>query len=127
MSSQKKSVIKSVPGTPPASGPYSRVVRFENTVYVSGLSPRNSDGTVFRGTIEEEVSNVLENISKILAEAGSSLDKVLKVTVILDDSADWTRMNSVYKRYFVNDPPARTTFQSKLDGAKIEMDVIAHV
>lgn len=116
-----------MPGTPPASGPYSRAVRFENTVYVSGLSPRNSDGSVFRGTIEEEVSNVLENITKILTEAGSSLDKVLKVTVILDDSADWTGMNSVYKRYFVNDPPARTTFQSKLDGAKVEMDVIAHV
>lgn len=124
---EDKRVINSAAGVPPPSGPYSRAVRFENTVYVSGLSPRNPDGSPFRGTIEEETEKVLNNIRLILEAAGSGLDKVLKVTVVLDDSKDWSKMNGVYARFFTKDPPARTTFQSKLDGAKVEMDAIAYV
>lgn len=127
MNETKRKQVINPSGTPPPSGPYSRAVKFENTIYVSGISPRNSDGAQFSGTIEEEVANVLENIKRILEEAGSSMDKVLKMTVILDDSSDWQRMNSIYKKYFANEPPARTTFQSKMDGAKVEMDAIAHI
>jgi len=97
----------------PASGPYSRAVKFGELVFVSGISPRNADGTKFKGTVEEEVKNVLENINRILDDAGSSMDHVLKVTVMLRDEGDWERMNSVYAGYFTKDPPARTTFQSE--------------
>ena len=62
----------------------------------------------------------------MLDECGSSLAKVLKMTVILSDSNDWSKMNNIYKNYFPSEPPARTTFQSDL-GAKVEMDAIAHV
>jgi len=110
----------------PASGPYSRAVRFGDLVFVSGISPRNADGTKFRGTVEEEVRNVLDNVERILEDAGSSMDRVLKVTVVLRDEKDWERMNSVYAEYFGKDPPARTTFQSDV-GASVEMDAIAHV
>jgi 2-iminobutanoate/2-iminopropanoate deaminase len=114
-------------GAPPPSGPYSRAVRFGDIIYVSGISPRNADGTPFRGTVEEEVANVLDNIRRTVEAAGSAIDKILKVTVILNDSDDWPKMNRVYKRYFPRDPPARTTFQSKMEIAKVEMDAIAHV
>ena len=79
-----------------------------------------------KGTLEEEVQNVLDNISRILEDSKSSLDKVLKVTVILRDERDWERMNSVYKKFFPKEPPARTTFQSGI-GASVEMDAIAYV
>jgi 2-iminobutanoate/2-iminopropanoate deaminase len=124
---ESKHVINTISEVPPPRGPYSRAVRFENTIYVSGLSPRNADGSPFRGTIEEEVANVLDNIKRILESAGSGMEKVLKMTIILEDPGDWVNMNSVYQRYFAKDPPARTTFQSKLGAAKVEMDAIAFV
>jgi 2-iminobutanoate/2-iminopropanoate deaminase len=120
-----KEVVRIKKGVP-SSGPYSRAVRFGELVFVSGISPRNSDGTKFRGTVEEEVKNVLENIAMVLEDAGSSLDRVLKVTVILGDERDWERMNHVYAKYFPKDPPARTTFHSDT-GATVEMDAIAYV
>ncbi|MGA2664181.1 MAG: RidA family protein [Nitrososphaerales archaeon] len=122
---RRKEIVKLKRGIP-AGGPYSRAVRFGDLVFVSGISPRNPDGTKFRGTVEEEVRNVLENIQRILEDAGSSMDAVLKVTVVLRDEKDWERMNSVYAEYFREDPPARTTFQSDV-GASVEMDAIAHV
>lgn len=115
------------PGAPPPSGPYSRAVRFGDLIFVSGMSARSSDGIPFRGNVEEETENVLQNIGRILESAGSGLDKVVKMTVILNDSKDWARMNSVYKKHFTKDPPARTTFQSDLGDAKVEMDAVAHV
>ena len=127
MTTVSKKIVINPKGAPPPSGPYSRAVRFENVIYVSGISPRNADGTPFSGTIEQEVANVLDNIKRTLEAAGSGLDKVLKVTVILNDSDDWPKMNSVYKTYFPIEPPARTTIQSRLGGARVEMDAIAHV
>jgi 2-iminobutanoate/2-iminopropanoate deaminase len=121
----RKEIVRIKKGIP-ASGPYSRAVKFGELVFVSGISPRNADGTKFSGTLEEEVKNVLENISRILEDAGSSMDQVLKVTVMLRDEDDWGRMNSVYAGYFTKDPPARTTFQSDV-GASVEMDAIAYV
>ena len=76
--------------------------------------------------MEDEVENVLNNIKRILEESGSKLENVLKMTVILKDSKDWANMNSVYKKYFSVEPPARTTFQSDID-AKVEMDATAYV
>lgn len=125
LTSRRKEIVGMKKGVP-SSGPYSRAVKFEGLVFVSGISPRNSDGTKFKGTVEEEVKNVLENISRVLEDAGSSMDRVLKVTVILGDEKDWERMNSVYRKYFPIDPPARTTFHSDI-GASVEMDAIAYV
>ncbi len=112
-------------GVPPPSGPYSRAVRYGGLVFVSGISARTSDGTPLRGSIEEETTNILENIRITLEGAGSSMDRVLKMTVVLSDSEDWPRMNAVYKTFFPKDPPARTTFQAELGDAKVEMDATA--
>jgi len=114
-------------GTPPPSGPYSRAVRLGNILYISGISSRSPDGNPVRGTLEEETANVLDNLERTLKEAGSDLGKVLKVTVILNDPDDWDKMNTVYRKYFSKEPPARTTFQSNIAPARVEMDAIAHV
>jgi 2-iminobutanoate/2-iminopropanoate deaminase len=125
-SAKRKSVVNPR-GAPPPSGPYSRAVRFGNLVFVSGVSARAPDGTPFRGTVGEETANVLEIIGRILEAAGSSMEKVLKVTVILNNPKDWSKMNAVYTTYFRREPPARTTFQSNLGDAKVEMDAVAYV
>ncbi len=112
-------------GVPPPSGPYSRAIRYGGLVFVSGMSARKPDGTPLRGSIEEETANVLENIKMTLEGAGSSMDRVLKMTVVLGDSNDWSKMNAVYKMFFPRDPPARTTFQADLGDARVEMDATA--
>ena len=71
----------------------------------------------------------MENLRIILEEAGSSLDKVLKVTVHLLDMREYGRFNEVYKKFFAKNLPARTCVQAaKLPfGVRVEIDVIACV
>ncbi len=64
------------------------------------------------GTLEEEAELGLENLQIILEEAGSSLDKVLTVTVYLLDIAEYARFNDVYLKYFKKSRPARTCIQA---------------
>jgi 2-iminobutanoate/2-iminopropanoate deaminase len=114
----QKEIISSTRGPPP-SGPYSRAVKYGGLIFVSGISSKNHDDP-----LEDQVRQVLNNIKTILEDAGSTMDKVLKMTVILQDLNDWAKMNTVFKEFFPNDPPARTTFQSNIT-AKVEMDTIA--
>ena len=94
-------------------GPYSQAVIHNDIIYVAGLGavdPRTNEITL--GTIEEEAELGLENLRIILEEAGSSLDKVLTVTVYLLDIEEYARFNEVYKKYFKEDRPARTCIQA---------------
>ena len=111
-------------------GPYSQAVIHNGLIYISGqvaFDPENNQ--VRLGTIEEESELALENIRIILEEAGSSLDKVLKVTVYLLDVEEFGRFNDVYKKYFTKDLPARTSIQAgKLPfGIRVEIDAIAYI
>jgi 2-iminobutanoate/2-iminopropanoate deaminase len=99
---------------PKAIGPYSQAVkaRSGNLVFVSGqiaLDPKT--GTVVDGGIEIQTKRILENLSAVLAAAGSGLDRVVKTTVFLKDMNDFTGMNRVYEIYFQSEPPARSTVQ----------------
>jgi 2-iminobutanoate/2-iminopropanoate deaminase len=86
--------------------PFTTVVSFGNLLFVSGIGCR------IAGTIEEETNWVLDEIEKNLAAAGSSLDKVLKVNVFLEDIKEFDRMNAVYKtRKWGTVFPARNTVQ----------------
>lgn len=109
-------------------GPYSQAIIHNDLIYVSGqiaVDPKTNQMAL--GTIEEESELALENIRIILEEAGSSLDKVLKVTAYLLDMEEFSGFNEVYKRYFQKDLPARVCIQAgKLPfGARIEIDAIA--
>ena len=78
------------------------------------------------GTIEEETHRTLQNIQSIVEAAGATLDDVVKCTVHLTDIEDFDRYNAVYRQYFPNIKPARTTVQSVLGkGIKVEIDCIA--
>ena len=109
-------------------GPYSQAVIHNGLIYVSGqgpIDPQTNELTL--GTIEQETQLTLENIRIILEEAGSSLDKVLQVTVFLFDMKEYGRFNEVYRKYFQKDLPARTCVQAgKLPfGVRVEIDAVA--
>ena len=111
-------------------GPYSQAIIHNGLIYTSGqgaIDPKTNQ--ISLGTIEEESKLAMENLRIILEEAGSSLDKVLKVTVHLLDMREYGRFNEVYKKFFKKNLPARTCVQSaKLPfGVRVEIDVIACV
>lgn len=112
---------------PEPVGPYSQAVIHNGTLYISGQVPINPvTGSLFRGTIEEETELALSNLRAIIEEAGAEIEDVLRVTCYLADLDDFPRFNDVYKRFFVNEPPARSTLQAgKLPlEVQVEMDAI---
>lgn len=120
--------IVSTHRAPGAIGPYVQAIRASGLVFVSGqigLDP--SDGTLVAGGTEAETRRVLENLSAILAEAGSGLDRVLRATVFLADLRDFEAMNRVYAEAFGDHRPARVCVEvSKLPkGARVEIDAVA--
>lgn len=111
-------------------GPYSQATIHNGIIYLSGQGPIDPEtNEVVPGTIEQETELTLENIRIILEEAGSSLSKVLQVTAYLLNMREYGRFNEVYRRYFPQDPPARTCIQAaRLPfGIRIEIDAIAAV
>ena len=111
-------------------GPYSQAIIHNGLIYTSGqgaIDPKTNQ--ISLGTIEEESKLAMENLRIILEEAGSSLDKVLKVTVHLLDMREYGRFNEVYKKFFEKNLPARTCVQAakRPFGVRVEIDVIACV
>ena len=114
-------------GGPPPVGPYSPAVKAGGWVFVSGQIPILGNGDLVGGPIKVQVRQVLENLSTLLAAAGTSLDKVVKASVFLRDLGDFEEMNEVYDEYFGASKPARSTVQvSRLPkDVDVEIDVIA--
>eukprot|EP00274_Cyanoptyche_gloeocystis_P007146 CAMPEP_0196666130 /NCGR_PEP_ID=MMETSP1086-20130531/63935_1 /TAXON_ID=77921 /ORGANISM="Cyanoptyche gloeocystis , Strain SAG4.97" /LENGTH=126 /DNA_ID=CAMNT_0042003219 /DNA_START=249 /DNA_END=629 /DNA_ORIENTATION=+ len=97
---------------PAAVGPYSQAIKTKDTVYVSGclgLVPSTGD---FESTTDVEIQTkqALENMKAIVEAAGSSMDKVVKTTILLKDINDFAKVNAIYATYFPSVPPARSTF-----------------
>ena len=112
---------------PKPKGPYSQAVVHNGLLYLSGQIPVDPEtGQLVRGTIEEETEAVLNNIRIIAEEAGAEMGDAIKTTCYLADMADFTRFNDVYRKFFQDNPPARTTLQAgklPLD-VQIEIDAI---
>jgi 2-iminobutanoate/2-iminopropanoate deaminase len=111
-------------------GPYSQAIVHNNLIYLSGQGPVDpKTNQVLLGTIEEEAEVTLENIRIILEEADSSLSKVLQVTAYLANMREYGRFNDVYRRYFPEDPPARSCIQAaRLPfDIRVEIDAIAYI
>jgi 2-iminobutanoate/2-iminopropanoate deaminase len=120
--------IISTSKAPSAIGPYSQAVKVGNLIFISGQIPIDpSSGNMVNGDIKEQTKRVLENIKGILESVGASLANVVKTTVFMIDLSEFSLMNEVYKDYFPEKPPARSTIQvSALPrGAKIEIEAIA--
>lgn len=123
----KKEAI-STNNAPAAIGPYAQGIMLENLVFTSGQLPLDpSTGKLVEGGIKEATTQVIKNLEAVLTAGGSSLDKVVKATVYLQDLGDFASMNEVYSEYFGSNPPARTCFEvCKLPlGAIVEIEAIA--
>ena len=108
---------------PAAIGPYSQAVSIGNLLFCSGQIPLKPDGSLNEGSIDEQTKQVFENIKAVLAEAGSSLDKVVKTTCFLSDMNNFAAMNAVYGSYFTENPPARST----VEVARLPRDVLVEI
>jgi len=105
--------------------PFSSVVAYGNLIFLSGV------GAHFAGTVQEQTAYVLDQLEKTLTSSGSSLEKVLKVSVFLNDIKDFDAMNSVYiQRVWGQLLPARTTVSPAggIPGnSLVEIDMIAYI
>ena len=113
---------------PKAIGPYSQGIAAAGLLFLSGQVPLDpKTGALVQGTIQEEVTRVLDNLKGVLEAAGSGLDRVAKTTVYLTSLKDFEAMNEAYARAFGDSRPARSTVQvSALPrGARVEIDAIA--
>ncbi|MEZ4999182.1 MAG: Rid family hydrolase [Bacteroidales bacterium] len=85
---------------PQPGGHYSQAMIYNGTIYISGQLPINPfTGEKISGGIEEQTTQVLENIRTILKDAGSSLSKVVKTTVYVSDISLWGKVNEVYAKF----------------------------
>ncbi|MEW5975726.1 MAG: Rid family detoxifying hydrolase [Acidobacteriota bacterium] len=121
-----KKVVRTSEGPAPKA-PYSQAIIANGLVFVSGQGPVDpKTGEIILGDIKSQTKLVLDNISSILKAAGSSLDKAVKCSVFLKDIKDFEAMNEVYRSYFKESPPARTTVQAEIfAGIGVEIDCIA--
>lgn len=113
---------------PAAVGPYSQAIEVNGLIFTSGQLPIIPEsGELINDDIKKATARSLENIKEILQEAGSSLDKVVKVNIFLKDMNDFLSVNQVYSEYFTTNKPARSCVEvSKLpkDGI-IEIEAVA--
>ena len=113
--------------SPAAIGPYSQGLDIGNMVFVSGQIPVNAQTGLMADTIEEQTAQSLNNVKNILAEAGLTMDNVVKTSVFLADLADFAEMNKVYETFFTAPFPTRSCVQVAAipKGAKVEIECIA--
>lgn len=111
---------------PPAS--YSQAVKAAGLVFVSGTAPHDpATGAIQGTTIQEQTRQCLTNIAAILEAAGSSLEKIVSVTIVLADEDDFTGMNEEYVKWFPSNPPARqgAKLPVRVPGLKVSIAAIA--
>lgn len=112
----------------PIPFPFSRAVEANGFLFLSGQVSMNAKGEPIHGSIQQQTLTVLRNIAETLESCGSSLDKVVKVTVWLSDMAHFQAFNEAYKTCFPNGFPARSTVVSQLAfGLDVEIEVQAVV
>ena len=114
----------------PEPGNYSQAVKYNGLIFVSGQTADDIEtGEPIHGSVAEQTRIILNNIKNILEEAGSGLDKVLKVGVYISNMEDKKEMDDIYKEFFNQEiPPARIAMAVKgLDAdLDVEIDVVAH-
>ena len=115
--------------SPAAIGPYSQAIEYNGIVYTSGVIGVNPAIGEVGETIEEQTTQVFENLKGLLADAGSSLDQAIKTTVFIADMRDFSSVNEVYEKYFSGDCPARSCVEvARLPkDALVEIEAIAVV
>lgn len=110
-----------------ANLPHSPGIRAGDVIFLSGMGPVDpATGGRNLGAIAEQIQQTLRNIGHMLESAGSSLDRIVKVMIVLADGRDYDEMNKVWGEFFPTDPPARTVCALQLsNGNGVEIECIA--
>jgi 2-iminobutanoate/2-iminopropanoate deaminase len=109
------------------SAPFSEAVRVGEILYLSGRIGSIPGQGLAPGGIQAETRQALENIRTVLERHGSSMDRVIRCTVMLADMAEWGVMNEVYREFFRINKPARSAFGTSglAAGARVEIECMA--
>ena len=108
---------------PAAIGPYSQAIEVNGMVYTSGQIPVNpATGEIPEG-VEAQAEQAFSNIANLLAEAGTSIEKVVKTTVFIKNMGDFGKINEIYAKYFTGTYPAR----SCVEVARLPKDVLLEI
>ena len=109
---------------PKALGPYSQAIVANGFIFCSGQIPIDpSTGNLNTGSIKEQTTQVLKNLTAVLESQGSSLNDVVKATVFLKSMNDFQEMNEVYGEFFKQNKPARST----VEVARLPKDVSVEI
>ena len=122
-----KRVIATVEA-PRAVGPYSQAIAAGNMLFCAGQIPLHpASGQLVDGDVSAQTTQVLENLGAVLRAAQMTYANVVKTTVFLTDLSDFAAMNDIYKIYFPDAPPARSTIQVAAlpKDARVEIEAIA--
>lgn len=110
-------------------GPYSQAIKTGHLIFVSGQLPIDpASGDLLGGDIKEQSRQILKNIDEILKTGDSNLQKVVKLTIFMNNLNDFSQLNEVMAEFFTHEPPARETVEvSNLPlGAQIEISAIGY-
>jgi 2-iminobutanoate/2-iminopropanoate deaminase len=107
--------------------PHSPGIKAGEFIFLSGMVSVDPDtGQRSLGTVAHETRQILSNMRHMLESAGSSMERVVKINVLLYDMLEFENMNAIYRQFFPKDPPARTTCGVQLSfGLKVEIECIA--
>jgi 2-iminobutanoate/2-iminopropanoate deaminase len=114
---------------PQPIGPYSQATMVDGFLFVSGQGALDPiSGRVVGSEIEAQTRQTLTNVRNIVEASGLSLLDIVKVSIFMKDMSDFKKMNEVYKSFFTQNPPSRTTVETNLPlpNMLIEIDAIAH-
>ena len=127
MDSEQKADVEYLTSEHMKALPFSEAVRMGNVLYLSGQMGIDQSVHLVPGGIAAETRQALENIKTTLEKYGSSLERVIKVTVMLADMNEWAEMNKVYLEYFSKNLPARSAFGTSglALGGRVEIECIA--
>jgi 2-iminobutanoate/2-iminopropanoate deaminase len=114
------------PDVPATKLPFSAAVRAGPFVFVSGQASTDEQGNLALDTFENEMRRTMDNLRRILAAADLGFKNVVQVRGYLIDSTYWDEYNRLYREYFTEPYPARTTIVKCLGNVKVEIDVVAY-
>ena len=114
-----------VEGAAKAAGQYSHAVIANGLLFVSGQGPADPATNVVPDGFAAQVRQTIRNLQTILRGAGADLMDVVKVNTYLSDVTRFQEYNAIYKEFFADSPPARTTVGSQLVGIQVEIDCVA--
>jgi 2-iminobutanoate/2-iminopropanoate deaminase len=108
------------------TGSYSPALRFGPLVMVSGQGPISPEGEIVSGSIEDETRLTMNNIKKLIEAAGARMDQIVKCNFFLEKMSDFDAFDAVYREFFKETFPCRTTVAAGLLDIKVKIDAMAY-